>query len=138
MRASILLVPLIMACTPPGESLDPVPAPDDAAPSARAQQDSVIRARVGEEFTIPLQANATTGYRWMLADSLDASLLTLVRNVYVADPNPERRVGAGGREEWVFAPLAPGETSIWLRYARSAGGTSPREAVFRVVIRPAQ
>lgn len=132
MRALILLVPLIMGGNDPGSG---PPHPRNAP---AAEQDSVVHARVGEEFTLVLQSNATTGYRWMLADSLDESLLRLVDQRYVPDPNPEQRVGAGGREAWVFAAVAPGEAGIRLRYARAAGGPAPRSAAFRVVIGAAQ
>lgn len=128
---SVVLLLMIMACAPPPSHQAPPPA-------AEVAQDSVIRARAGEEFTITLRANATTGYSWALADSLDARLLAYVRNDYLADPAPAGTVGSGGRERWTFRALAPGETSIFLRYARSweqplAGAAA---ATFHVVIRP--
>lgn len=102
-------------------------------------QDSLVEARAGAEFTIELRSNATTGYRWMLADSLDATRVAHLRDVYVADPAPEGMVGSGGRETWTFRALAPGETTIVMRYARpwEPPTSAATRAVFWVRVHPA-
>ena len=38
----------------------------------------MIETRAGQNFTITLEANATTGYQWQFAKPLDESLLQLV------------------------------------------------------------
>lgn len=134
MRAFTFALPLIMACASPGDLPLRVPAPQSADPPAAAGQDSVIQARVGEEFAITLPSNPSTGHRWMLADSLAEGMLRLVDRTYV--PQQPVMPGSGGHERFTFAALAPGETTIWLRYARGGQASAPREAVFRVRIRP--
>jgi predicted secreted protein len=134
MRAFTLALPLIMACASPGDLPLRVPAPQSVGPPAAeaAGRDSLIQARVGEEFVITLQSNPSTGHRWMLADSLAEGMLRLVDRTYV--PQQPVMPGSGGHERFTFAALAPGETTIWLRYARGVQASSPREAVFRVRI----
>jgi predicted secreted protein len=135
MRAFAFALPLIMACASPGDLPLRVPAPRSVSPpAASAGQDSLIQARVGEEFVITLHSNPSTGHRWMLADSLAEGMLRLVDRTYV--PQQPVLPGSGGHERFTFAALAPGETTIWLRYARGVQASSPREAVFRVRIRP--
>jgi inhibitor of cysteine peptidase len=131
MRALIVLVPLLVGASGPGER-----SHGPSRPPLSARQDSVIQARVGEEFTVTLQSNPTTGYRWMLADSLDPGMLRLASRTYVA--RQPVAVGSGGHERITFAPLAPGRTTVRLRYARHGQPSSPRTAAFRVVIGPAQ
>lgn len=137
MRAFTLALPVIMACASPGDL--PLRVPASAAQSvappvaASAGQDSVIQARVEEEFAITLQSNPSTGFRWMLADSLDP-IVRLVNRTYV--PQQPVKVGSGGHERLTFVGTSAGETSIRLRYARGVQASSPREAVFRVRIRP--
>jgi inhibitor of cysteine peptidase len=94
----------------------------------------VIQARVGEEFVITLQSNPSTGYRWMLADSLDP-MLRLQAQTYV--PQQPVRPGSGGHQRLTFTALAAGETTIRLRYQRHVQRSAPRRAEFRVRIHPA-
>jgi inhibitor of cysteine peptidase len=136
MRPLILALILIAACRPSPSPESPEPRSSEGV--VQVGQDSVIQARVGQEFTIELRANATTGYSWALADSLQQGTLALVRDEYVADPAPAGMAGSGGRERWTFRALSPGETTIYMRYARSWEASSPaaETARFRVVIRP--
>ena len=46
------------------------PRSDDAQPSVR-KRPSTIESKVGDTFTIPLEANHTTGYSWRLAQQPD-------------------------------------------------------------------
>lgn len=134
MHAFTLALPLTMACASPGDLPLRVPVAQAVAPSAAAAgQDSVIQARVGEEFAITLQSNPSTGFRWMLADSLDP-VVRLHGRTYV--PQQPVTVGSGGHERLTFVGVVPGETTIRLRYARHGQGSAPRQAEFRVRIRP--
>jgi inhibitor of cysteine peptidase len=128
---------LLMACTPSADPANAVPAPRSESPAAApAGQDSLIQARVGEEFVITLQSNPSTGYRWMLADSLDAGLLRLAGRTYV--PDQPVMPGSGGHEQFTFVGVAPGETTLRLRYSRHVQRSAPRRAEFGVRIHPAQ
>jgi inhibitor of cysteine peptidase len=127
----------MMACTPSADRASAAPAERPASPVAEAAgQDPLIEARVGEEFDITLPSNPSTGYQWMLEDSLDAGLLRLAGRAYV--PDQPVRVGSGGHEQFTFVGVAPGETTLRLWYSRDIQRSAPRRAVFRVRIHPAQ
>jgi predicted secreted protein len=135
MRALTLALPLMMACASPGDPPLRVPAPQRVdAPAVESAQDSVIQVRVGEEFVIALQANPSTGHRWMLADSLDR-IVRLQAQAYVAQQPV--MPGSGGHERLTFVGVAAGETTIRLRYQRPVQRSAPRLAEFRVRINPA-
>jgi len=99
----------------------------------------VIEVAKGEEFTIVLDSNPTTGYSWRLARPLDEDILMLIGSEYL-QPTPSSKtpvMGAGGRELWVFRALSPGNVEISLEYVRAwEKGSRPAEsAAFRVVVR---
>ena len=73
-------------------------------------------AEEGEEFTVRLSSNRTTGYRWRLAMSLDERVVRLVRCEYV--PFGTAVVGVGGEEIWTFVAAGRGDTEIVMEYVR--------------------
>lgn len=77
-----------------------------------------IRAKVGQEFTIALESNPTTGYSWQLAGDLDEEIVEEIGSEYVQEPGSEEMVGAGGTEYWTFKASGAGETTISLEYVR--------------------
>ncbi len=69
----------------------------------------------GEQVTLRLEGNPTTGYLWELL-RYNQELLTLVGETgFVRDAD---RPGAGGRFVFRFAPRAAGETRLQLVYLR--------------------
>lgn len=76
-----------------------------------------IVLETGDEFTITLDANATTGYQWQLAEKPDASVVKKVSEEY--KPEDVNRAGAGGKDVWTFKAVGKGDTSISLIYVRS-------------------
>jgi inhibitor of cysteine peptidase len=109
------------------------PAPDGSE-SAPAQE--TLEASVGQEFSISLPANPTTGYQWELAQPLDESILQLVSTTFERPESPPRP-GAGGTSVWTFLPLCAGATTVALRYRRPWEPPAPtdRQAVYVVVVR---
>ena len=73
-----------------------------------------VKVKSGETFEIKLESQIATGYRWRLADSLDARYLELVDSKY-QDPD-EDLAGSVGLEIWTFRALSPGKTTISLLY----------------------
>lgn len=71
---------------------------------------------VGGRATLELTANPTTGYQWELAAEPDTSIVTIVSDTYVAPDSSA--MGAGGTQRMVVEGVAPGTTSIDLRYVR--------------------
>lgn len=71
----------------------------------------------GEEFTIVLESNITTGFAWALETEPSPDVVRLVDDVYVG---PESDVvGMGGRQELTFEGVGEGSGAIELWYVRS-------------------
>ena len=79
-------------------------------------QDSTIQAVVGEEFSIILESNPTTGYSWKFAANLDEKVIQLIRDEFI--PPDNIRKGAPGDQLWTFRRVGEGSTTISLEYLR--------------------
>ncbi|MBP7052695.1 MAG: protease inhibitor I42 family protein [Phycisphaerae bacterium] len=88
---------------------------------------------VGEEFTVALASNPSTGYNWSLAASLP-SWLVQVDKTYVAD-NPGM-IGGGGTEYWTFRATGAGSTTLTFQYERPWEGTPIQIHICRVAASP--
>lgn len=77
----------------------------------------LIKAKVGEPFTISLPSNPTTGYAWT-AD-YDNVLLREEEGQFEPSVMDSIRLGAGGTSVFVFTPLLRGKTTIRFVYKRS-------------------
>jgi predicted secreted protein len=75
------------------------------APSAK-----IIETYVGQDFTITLDANATTGYSWEFVQPMDKGLLELVNSSYAID-HPGLP-GSSGKQIWAIKAIKPGKTDI--------------------------
>jgi inhibitor of cysteine peptidase len=73
--------------------------------------------RPGEKFTIELQSNPSTGYRWHLL-YFNKSILKLIYSEFATQPT--NQIGtAGGVQRFNFEATKKGTTSIKLIYKRS-------------------
>jgi predicted secreted protein len=72
--------------------------------------------RPGEKFTIELQSNPSTGYRWHLL-YFDKSILNLISSELATKPT--NQIGTAGIERFNFEATKKGTTSIKLIYKRS-------------------
>lgn len=108
----------------------PVPAPECSDPG------TPIRVSPGDVFTLVLESNRTTGYRWELASPSEGPVARLLSSEY--RPTPPQRIGSGGREYWRFEAVAAGEASISFRYVRpwEKSKAPAREAQFHVTVAP--
>ncbi len=79
--------------------------------------DVVMHAVVGEELTVTLCSNPTTGFQWSEdAEISDESVIKQVRHKFVA---PETDVpGTPGQEVWTFEALKKGTVITFLEYSR--------------------
>jgi len=76
-----------------------------------------IRVGVGENFSIILDSNATTGYSWQIAKKTTGPVVSLVGRDYVA---PQVKMpGAGGKEHWTFKAESAGTEKLTFHYLRS-------------------
>ncbi len=76
----------------------------------------MITVEEGDEFTLSLESNRTTGYRWVLVQEPDSRVVRLAGTEY--RPSKSRRIGAGGMEIWTFAAVGKGNAVISLQYLR--------------------
>ena len=81
-----------------------------------------VTVRTADALVVSLESNASTGFRWVLANEPDGGVLKLVSSTYVAAKTT--LVGASGREVWRFRAIGRGSTSLELRYQRSSGEAS--------------
>lgn len=93
-----------------------------------------IEVMIGQEFSIELEANATTGYQWQLANPLNNSIIELLSTEYRV--SEKALAGAGCKEIWKFRVVDQGETIISMKYIRPWEKDIPpvRNVHFRVVI----
>jgi inhibitor of cysteine peptidase len=70
--------------------------------------------RIGDEITVVLDENPTTGYRWHT--DLDGTRLQLTADHY---QGPGRPIGAGGSRSLTFEPQQLGPTQLHLVKRRS-------------------
>ena len=97
-----------------------------SAPSPTVQLPRVngpLQVVKGEQLTISLEANPTTGFAWELAAPLDTKVVALVSHDY--QRSDAARVGAGGTDVWVFKAIGAGSTTIALEYRRPWEKDSP-------------
>lgn len=74
-----------------------------------------LEMRVGEMFTVSLDSNPTTGYRWVVGQGYDDGLLELVEDRFETD---SKLVGAPGKQLLVFKAEAWGTNEFSLEYKR--------------------
>lgn len=116
----------------PGEGLEPEPAVkpgptvEDESTAARAEAmmpvreftdpSTPIKAILGEEFVIALDANPTTGYSWRFSGKFDESILQLVESKFQA-PGTQLK-GAGGTRIYILKAIGRGKATVSLEYLR--------------------
>jgi len=90
-----------------------------------------IDLALGDEFTVGLPENRTTGYRWEVR-SRAAAVCDLASDEYQA---PKPTPGAAGVHVWTFRATRPGAAELLLVYRRPWGEPSTPEKTFAVRIR---
>jgi inhibitor of cysteine peptidase len=89
-----------------------------------------LKAILNKEFTLSLDSNPTTGYRWEA--EFDIALLTLKRSDF--ERSNSRSIGASGIERFTFMPIKTGETEIIMNYKRPWENKSAESRSFRIII----
>jgi len=80
--------------------------------------DAVMNAAVGEELTVTLGSNPTTGAQWSEdAEISDESVVRQTSHIFIG-PGIEKPPGTPGREVWTFEALEKGTTTIFIEYSR--------------------
>ncbi len=83
-----------------------------------ADSGSEIRLASGDQFSLRLESNPTTGYSWTLDDATLPVGIELQSSTYVADEAADGVVGAGGSEVFVFDATGSGAGIVRLTYVR--------------------
>ena len=86
----------------------------DSPDSDEGNSGSDVTVRVGRTFTINLEGNPTTGYRWEVVE-YDERMLKLTGEDYTSSSD---RIGAGGIQEFTFTASQAGRTKVELVYRR--------------------
>ena len=97
----------------------------------------IIEVAAGCLVTITLESNATTGFRWELAEPIDERMLALIDSKYIPADEAEKDepvVGAGGTEEWTFETLTAGDSTISMAYSQPWEGGEKGVKTFNVTI----
>lgn len=92
--------------------------------------DKIIRVKVGDEFTIALKANPTTGYDWECASIYE--WIQPLDKVYEADNTG--LVGSGGTDIFRFKAHGQGKTALDFVYKRSWETTPLEQKSFTVEV----
>jgi inhibitor of cysteine peptidase len=113
-RGAIALATLVLAAA----SLAACGGGGDGGALALTAADSgrTVELGTGRLLTVTLESNATTGFRWNLAEAPSEAVIHLVSSEYV-EPK-DGRLGEGGVEVWTFEAAGAGTTSLRLEYVR--------------------
>ncbi|MBN1124127.1 MAG: protease inhibitor I42 family protein [Sedimentisphaerales bacterium] len=76
-----------------------------------------ICAGLGEEITLELPANPSTGYSWRLVGAMPFLLRPVARKYEPAQQSGSI-IGAGGTEIWTFRADETGQADMTVEYAR--------------------
>ena len=69
-----------------------------------------IEVKNGQEFTIKMVSNPSTGYTWSVSDSYDKSIVEKVSNTFKASESGMS--GAPGEDSWIFKGVGKGLSLI--------------------------
>lgn len=89
---------------------------------------SKLELSVGEEVTVRLPSNVTTGFSWEL---VDAGGLTQVGEPKYEEPQASQSVGAGGTQVFTFTAKRVGSGELLLEYRRPWEKDVPAEKNWR-------
>ncbi len=93
---------------------------------------STLRLHTGDEFTIVLESNPTTGYLWRFAAPYDELIILLKGDRYISPS--EELCGAPGKRSLTFIAQESGRTGLKLIYVRPWEKNQPPEKEFHLMI----
>ena len=101
----------------------------------RLVADDLIRAELGQTFSISLESNPTTGYTWTV-DFDQRFLIGGTELKSTINPMRPALIGAGGRQIFSFTPIKEGQTIISAVYRRPWEETAAEERMLLIIILP--
>jgi predicted secreted protein len=78
-----------------------------------------IEVKKGQELTISLTSNPSTGYSWSVDDMYNKNIIFKIGNEFEASSS--KKIGAPGKELWLFKAKNEGNTKLNFRYTRLRG-----------------
>lgn len=81
-----------------------------------ADAGKTLAVNVGDQITIVLESNESTGFVWSQADGTNAKIVEKVSNQYYASTS--NTVGAPGEDTWIFQAMKTGQTKIKLNLGK--------------------
>ena len=91
----------------------------------------IIETKKGDEFSVVLETNPTTGYQWEI--DFDSDYIQLVDREYL--PTAPELIGSGGQETFNFLALKSGETEMIFSYLRIWENEPPiEEKIYNIII----
>jgi inhibitor of cysteine peptidase len=90
-----------------------------------------ITVKQGENFTVKLQENPSTGYSWQLNVTEGLSILS---DEYIQDPAPEGYTGVPGNHTWIIQAMEPGNQTVDGIYKRPWENTTGTEDNFTIAV----
>lgn len=100
-----------------------------------ASQES-IEASVGDEFTIRLFANPSSGYLWSVTGFSDDGPILLKENRMAPRNKNDERVGGSELEDWILRAQKPGTVTLRYSWARPWEDKPPvRVEEFKITVR---
>jgi predicted secreted protein len=82
---------------------------------AESEAGKPIELERGRRITLRLEANHSTGFRWLLAPMSDGALEQYAEPFYAADKS---KPGVGGAEYWQFRAVRSGKAELRFEYRR--------------------
>lgn len=107
----------------------------DVLEKIEANSKNNCQVNIGNTFTIELEANYSTYYRWFLVDETLQTKVKKIKDYYIPNDNPEGMTGVGGVEHWDFEGIALGtETIIFEHKSRSGTGKIAEIKEIKVIV----
>lgn len=132
---AVLMLSTVVGChfasrNPPSTKALQVPMNDVLTQSEINQN---ITLSVGNTLVVELGSNYTTPYRWTPDTKIgDASVIKQLSHQFV-QPTSDA-LGAPGNEEWTFAALKPGTTTVSTSYTSFVGKDAKPACTYTLIV----
>jgi inhibitor of cysteine peptidase len=78
-------------------------------------EEEILTIKRGEKFTIILESNPTSGYRWI--PTFNRSIINLISHDF--QPSQSTRIGCSGKDIFTFLATSVGSEKLMMFYKRS-------------------
>jgi inhibitor of cysteine peptidase len=75
-----------------------------------------VNLKINDVITIRLESNATTGFKWNIANETDTGIASFISSDYKQTSTDKELTGAGGYETFTFKAKSKGNAAIALTY----------------------